>query len=58
MRILKQLLRPHDWVPPLNRRFADTTGISIDDIVELCAAAEAIFRQEPNVVHIEVHIVV
>jgi len=53
MRILKRLLRPHEWTPPHNRRFAETAGVTISDILELCAAAEEIFKKEPNIVQVE-----
>jgi len=54
MRILKKLLRPHEWRPPGNRRFDAVYSITIADILELCQTCEAIFRKERNVLNVEV----
>eukprot|EP00656_Telonema_subtile_P020074 TRINITY_DN21245_c0_g1_i3.p1 TRINITY_DN21245_c0_g1~~TRINITY_DN21245_c0_g1_i3.p1 ORF type:complete len:882 (+),score=225.94 TRINITY_DN21245_c0_g1_i3:78-2723(+) len=48
MRVLNQLLKPHEWTPPVNREF----GFGIEDIEELCTIAEALVRQEPHVLQV------
>lgn len=46
--VLEHLLKPHEWIPPEDRSFI----LDVNEIYELCDAAEEIFRNEPTVLRL------
>ena len=47
--VLRELLAPRQWKAPEDRRFF----LDHEQISELCDAAEAIFKDEPSVLHLK-----
>ncbi len=47
--VLRELLAPRQWKAPEDRRFF----LDHEQISELCEAAEAIFKDEPSVLHLK-----
>ncbi len=47
-RVINELLRPRTWKAPEDRRFL----LNANEIEELCANAERIFREEPTVLDV------